>query len=60
MANTNSIVVAAIDSEYFAIIFAKRDRCCRGRRSGMKAMTAPRRKLPRQKYIFPFSKHKEV
>ena len=32
----------------------------------MKAMTAPRqearprRKLPRQKYIFPFSKHKEV
>ena len=35
-------------------------------RSGMKAMTAPRqearprRKLPRQKYIFPFSKHKEV
>ena len=27
MANTNSIVVAAIDSEYFAIIFAKRDRC---------------------------------
>ena len=31
MANTNSIVVAAIDSEYFAIIFAKRDRCCRGR-----------------------------
>ena len=24
MANTNSIVVAAIDSEYFAIIFAKR------------------------------------
>ena len=34
--------------------------------SGMKAMTAPRqearprRKLPRQKYIFPFSKHKEV
>ena len=24
-------VVAAIDSEYFAIIFAKRDRCCRGR-----------------------------
>ena len=32
MANTNSIVVAAIDSEYFAIIFAKRDRGCRGRR----------------------------
>ena len=37
-----------------------------GIRSGMKAMTAPRqearprRKLPRQKYIFPFSKHKEV
>ena len=31
MANTNSIVVAAIDSEYFAIIFAQRDRCCRGR-----------------------------
>ena len=31
MANTNSIVVAAIGSEYFAIIFAKRDRCCRGR-----------------------------
>ena len=31
MANTNSIVVAAIESEYFAIIFAKRDRCCRGR-----------------------------
>ena len=28
MANTNSIVVAAIDSEYFAIIFAKRDRFC--------------------------------
>ena len=27
--------------------------------SGMKAML-PRRKLPRQKYIFPFSKHKEV
>ena len=28
MANTNSIVVAVIDREYFAIIFAKRDRCC--------------------------------
>ena len=34
--------------------------------SGMKAMTAPRqlarprRKLLRQKYIFPFPKHKEV
>ena len=26
MANTNSIVIAAIDSEYVAIIFAKRDR----------------------------------
>ena len=35
-------------------------------RSGMKAMTAPRHEarsrqiLPRQKYIFPFSEHKEV
>ena len=28
MANTNSIEVGAIDSEYFAIVFAKRDRCC--------------------------------
>ena len=26
MANTNNIVVAATDSEYFAIIFSKRDR----------------------------------
>ena len=27
MAHSNSIVIAAIDREYFAIIFAKRDRC---------------------------------
>ena len=31
MAHTNSIVIAAIDREYFAIIFAKRDRCFCGR-----------------------------
>ena len=31
MANTNNKVVAAIDRKYFAIIFAKRDRCCCGR-----------------------------
>ena len=48
------------------VYISRKERVFRCLGSGMKAMTAPRqqarprRKLPRQKYIFPFSKHKEV